>query len=249
MREKPRDSRRERLNKIIARAGVASRRRADELIQQGLVTVNGHVERELGAKAIWGVDSIEIQGRPLPSPPKKLYVMLNKPFGYMSTLHDPEGRPIVLDLIKGVKTRVYPVGRLDFDSHGLLILTNDGDLAFRLAHLRFHIPRIYKVIVEGMVTDTSVKNMEQGVILEDGPTHPARATVLHRTAQRTVLRITMFEGRSREIRRIFEALGHRTLKLTRIGYGGLVLGGVKEGQYRPLTDEEVQSLRRSVRLH
>ena len=246
--EKKDDRKNERLNKIIAIAGITSRRRADDLIALGLVTVNGQVEKRVGSKAVWGVDSIKVDGHPIPDPPKKIYLLVNKPFGYVSTLHDPEGRPIIRDLVKDVKERVYPIGRLDFDSSGLLILTNDGELAFRLMHPRFHIPRTYKVIVEGFISDTSVERLKKGVFLDDGPTNPARVRIIKAQQGRSVVRITIFEGRSREIRRMCEAVGHKTLKLTRIGYGNLNLGNLKVGKYRHLNDVEVKALRTSVGL-
>ncbi len=247
--EKKDDRKRERLNKIIAMAGIASRRRADELISSGLVTVNGRAETTAGSKAIWGIDSINVDGHPIPDPPKKIYLMLNKPFGYVSTLHDPEGRPVIQDLIKNIKERVYSVGRLDFDSSGLLILTNDGELAFRLMHPRFHIPRTYKVTIEGYISNASVKRLEKGIFLDDGPTSPARVRIINRQQGRSVLSITIFEGRSREIRRMFRAMGHKTLKLTRIGYGGLYLGDLKVGKYRHLKRIEVSDLLTSVGIN
>jgi len=246
--EKKNDTKKERLNKILAISGITSRRRADELISSGLVTVNGLVEKRVGSKAVWGVDSINVDGHPVPDPPKKIYLLLNKPFGYVSTLHDPEGRPIIRDLVKDVKERIYPVGRLDFDSSGLLILTNDGELAFRLMHPKFHIPRTYKVIVEGVISDKSVERLKKGVSLDDGPTNPARVRIIETQQGRSVVRITIFEGRSREIRRMCEAVGHKTLKLTRIGYGNLDLGDLKVGKYRHLKNVEVKALRKSVRL-
>ncbi|RLB25450.1 MAG: pseudouridine synthase [Deltaproteobacteria bacterium] len=246
--EKKNDTKKERLNKILAISGITSRRRADELISSGLVTVNGLVEKRVGSKAVWGVDSINVDGHPVPDPPKKIYLLLNKPFGYVSTLHDPEGRPIIRDLVKDVKERIYPVGRLDFDSSGLLILTNDGELAFRLMHPKFHIPRTYKVIVEGVISDKSVERLKKGVSLDDGPTNPARVRIIETQQGRSVVRITIFEGRSREIRRMCEAVGHKTLKLTRIGYGNLDLGDLKVGKYRHLKNVEVKALRKSVGL-
>jgi len=240
--------RRERLNKIISMAGIASRRRADELISSGLVTVNGQVETGLGSKAIWGADSITVNSRAIPDPPRKIYVMLHKPFGYVSTLRDPEGRPIIRDLIQDIKERIYPVGRLDFDSSGLLILTNDGELAYRLMHPRFHIPRTYKVIIEGSLSGASVERLRKGISLDDGPTSPARVKVIERGQEKSVVRITIFEGRSREIRRMFEALGHKSLKLMRIGYGSLHLGDLKVGKYRHLKNSKVKILHTSVGL-
>jgi 23S rRNA pseudouridine2605 synthase len=238
----------ERLNKILATAGIASRRRADELISRGLVTVNGRKETRLGSQAIWGIDAIAVNGQPIPGPPRKIYLILNKPFGYVCTLRDPEGRPIVRDLIKGVKERIYPVGRLDFDSQGLLILTNDGEVSHRLMHPKFRIPRTYKAIIGGSISNESVEQLKKGVLLDDGPTGPARVRVVNRQHKRSVVRITIFEGRSREIRRIFEALGHKTLQLIRIGYGNLQIGDLKVGDYRHLNEREVKALRTSVGL-
>ncbi len=238
----------QRLNKIIAMAGITSRRRADELISQGLVSVNGREERRVGARAIWGIDVIEVNGRPIPDPPQKIYLMLNKPFGYVSTLHDPEGRPIIRDLIKDVKDRVFPVGRLDFDSQGLLILTNDGELSYRLMHPKFRIPRTYRVIVSGSLADMSVEQLRKGILLEDGLTKPAEVGLVGKQRGRTIVTITIFEGRSREIRRMFDALGHKTLKLIRTAYGNLSLGSLRVGKYRHIRSVEVNALRTSVGL-
>ena len=238
----------ERLNKIIAGSGIASRRRADELISSGRVWVNGEIITKAGSKAIWGLDTIIVDGRRLPDPPKKFYLLLNKPFGYVCTLHDPQGRPVVHDLLADVKERVYPVGRLDFDSQGLLILTNDGELAFRLAHPRFQVPRTYKVLVEDAIEPQSVKKLREGIMLDDGRAGPARVRILERDQGRSLLRITISEGRKREVRRMLEAAGYRTIQLTRTHYGSLRLGALKVGRYRRLTKEEVQSLRSSVGL-
>ena len=236
------------MNKIIAMAGIASRRRADELMSQGLVMVNGHKQTELGARAVWGIDAIEVDGHPIPGPPKRIYVMLNKPFGYVSTLRDPEGRPIIRDVIKDIKERIYPVGRLDFDSQGLLIVTNDGELSFRLMHPKFRIPRTYKVTVDRSLSDASVQQLKKGILLDDGLTNPAQVKIIDRQQGKSVVRITIFEGRSREVRRMFEAVGHKPLKLIRTGYGGLTLGSLKVGKYRHLRSVEVKALRSSVGL-
>jgi len=238
----------ERLNKIIAGSGIASRRRADALISSGRVVVNSQIITKAGSKAVWGVDTIIVDGQRLPDPPKKLYLLLNKPFGYVCTLHDPQGRPIVRDLLGDLKERVYSVGRLDFDSQGLLILTNDGELAFRLTHPRFQVPKTYKVLVEGAIEPQSVKKLQKGIMLNDGLAGPARVRILEREQGRSLLRITISEGRSREIRRMLEAAGHRTIQLLRAKYGNLSLGTLKVGRYRHLTAEEAQSLRLSVGL-
>lgn len=218
------------------------------MISSGRVMVNGRKVTKAGSKAVWGVDKIIVDGQRLPDPPKKVYVLLNKPFGYVCTLHDPQGRPIVRDLLSDLKERVYPVGRLDFDSQGLLILTNDGELAFRLTHPRFQVPRTYKVLVEGTI-GPQLNTLRKGIILDDGPTCRARVRVLERQQARSLLRITISEGRSREIRRMLEAVGHRTIQLIRTGYGSLSLGNLKVGRYRYLTNEEVRSLRSSIGLH
>lgn len=248
MTEKKDEKGGERLNKIIAMSGISSRRSADALISAGRVIVNGRVITEPGSKAVWGTDSIVVDGKQVPDPPEKIYIILHKPFGYVSTLKDPEDRPIISDLIPDIKERIYPVGRLDFDSQGLLILTNNGDLAFRLMHPRFHIPRTYKVTVNGHIAAQSVKRLRQGILLDDGPTNPAGVRIIKREKDRTVLRITMFEGRSREIRRMFEAVGHKTIKLIRTGYGNLALGSLKTGKYRHLTSSEIKNLHASVGL-
>ncbi len=237
-----------RLNKIIALSGIASRRKADNLISSGAVMVNGRVERKLGSKAVWGKDHITVEGRPVPDPPKKIYLMLNKPFGYVSTLHDPEGRPIILDLIPDASERVYPVGRLDFDSQGLMILTNDGELAYRLMHPRYRVPRTYKAKVVGTVSDDSVSTLKKGVDLRDGRTNPARVRILKRERERSVLRVIITEGRYREIRRMFAAVGHDTISLARTGYGPLALGRLKVGKYRLLSGAEIDELRSVVGL-
>jgi 23S rRNA pseudouridine2605 synthase len=238
----------DRLNKIIASSGIASRRRADDLISSGRVAVNGHIITEAGSRAVWGSDVITVDGQRLPPPPRKVYLLLNKPFGYVCTLHDPQGRPTVRDLLDGIEERVYPVGRLDFETLGLLILTNDGELAFRLAHPSFQIPRTYKALVEGIIKPYAVQKLRKGVMLDDGLTNPARVRILERERGRSLLRITVTEGRSREIRRMLEAVSHRAIQLMRTEYGNLRLGTIKVGTYRHLTEKEVQSLRSSVEL-
>jgi len=232
----------QRINRIISEAGLASRRKADELISAGRVTVNGTILKELGAKADWGKDRILLDGREIPAPPEKIYLMLNKPFGYVCTLHDPQGRPIVTDLIKNISQRVYPVGRLDFDSMGLLLLTNDGDFSFQVTHPRFHLPRTYKVTVRGIVTKKDIDNMTRGMELEDGPIRASSAALLKREGDKSLVRLTIAQGRNRIVRRMFEALGYTVIHLVRIGFGNLELGELKVGKYRNLKPEEITSL-------
>ena len=249
MTEKTDDKNSQRLNKVIAMSGIASRRKADELISLGRVMVNNKVETRVGIKVRQGVDSIVVDGKTVSNVQQKIYIILNKPFGYVSTLNDPHGRPIIMDLLKDVKKRVFPVGRLDFDSQGLLILTNDGRLAFRLMHPKFHIPRTYKVIINGYVSNKSAVRLEKGIPLEDGLTHPAHVRIIKRDQNRSTVRITIFEGRSREIRRMFEALGHKTIKLIRTDYGNLVLGDLKVGKFRYIKELELKALQTLVGLH
>ncbi|PKN64572.1 MAG: pseudouridine synthase [Deltaproteobacteria bacterium HGW-Deltaproteobacteria-15] len=237
-----------RLNRILSLAGAASRRKADELIQAGRVTVNGKQVREPGTRAVWGEDNIKLDGRDVRKPSERIYILLNKPFGVVSSLRDPEKRPVVSDLVKGVGERVYPVGRLDFDTMGLLILTNDGDLAHRLAHPRYHVPRTYKVTVEGSISNESLDSLRKGVVLEDGFSGPSKVTSIQRSAGRSMIRMTITRGRSRMVRRMVEAAGHKVIHLLRTGFGSLELGNLKVGAYRFLETDEVESLKRLVGL-
>jgi len=168
--------------------------------------------------------------------------MLNKPFGYICTLKDPAGRPVVTDLLKDIPVRIYPVGRLDFDTLGLLLMTNDGDLAHRLTHPSYQVPRTYKATVSGFLTDEAMFALRNGIDLEDGPSGPSRAVVVSRNNRQSTVRITIRQGRSRQIRRMLEAVGYLVIHLIRIGFGPLKLGDLKLGQYRKLDDPEIQSL-------
>jgi len=237
-----------RINQILTLAGITSRRKADDLIQSGRVSVNGHVVKELGSRAIWGKDPILVDDREIPGPFKRIYLMMNKPFGTMSTLSDPAGRPLITDLVQGVGQRIYPVGRLDFDTMGLLLLTNDGEWAHRLAHPRYRIPRTYKATVAGQVSDGAINRLQAGVTLDDGPCAPAKVALIARSEGQSVLRVTINQGKRRQVRRMLEAVGHRVVHLIRTDFGGLTLGDLKVGQYRHLTDEELDSLKKRVNL-
>jgi 23S rRNA pseudouridine2605 synthase len=239
----------QRINRILSTAGLTSRRKADEWIRLGRVRVNGITVLEPGTQAVWGKDRIEVDGQEVRPPAEGLYIVLNKPFGYMSTLKDPEGRPVVTDLLRGVDQRVFPVGRLDFDTMGLLLLTNDGDLAYRLTHPRYGVPRTYKVTVEGAVTEQALSQLQIGIVLEDGARVNAKVTVIGSPRGRTLLRMTIRQGKSRQIRRMMEAVGHPVVHLVRIGFGMIQLGELKVGHYRSLTHEELQDLKESVGLH
>lgn len=233
----------ERLQKVMARAGVASRRRCEEMIAAGRVKVNGRVVTRLGTKVDPEKDVIEVNGKVLPPPEKKVYILLYKPRGYVSTVRDPQGRPKVVDLLHGVRQRVYPVGRLDYDSEGLLLLTNDGELAFVLTHPRHRVPKTYEVLVEGVPDAEKLSQMAKGLLLEDGPTAPAKVRLLKEERGRALLEVTIREGRKRQVRRMCEHIGHPVLRLVRTRIGPLSLKGLKPGQYRYLSPREVQQLR------
>jgi 23S rRNA pseudouridine2605 synthase len=238
----------QRVNRILSLAGITSRRKADEWIQAGRVTVNGEVLRQPGAKAVWGIDDIRVDGKPVPNLSDRLYLMLNKPFGYVSSLRDPEGRPVVTDLLPGINERVYPVGRLDFDSLGLLLLTNDGEWAHRLTHPRFHVSKTYKVTVEGEVSEATLRRLRNGVYLEDGFSEPAKASLIGRHGDQTDLRITVTSGKKRLVRRMIEAVDCRVVHLIRTGFGVIELGNLKIGRYRRLEPEEVEAMKKLTGL-
>lgn len=236
----------QRLNRILSSAGLASRRNADELIRSGRVTINGEPVNALGVLAIWGVDSIRVDGREIPAPSERVYLMLNKPFGYICALKDPAGRPLVTDLLKGLPQRVYPVGRLDFDTLGLLLLTNDGEWAHRLTHPRYHVPRTYKITVAGQITDLALTNLGKGVPLEEGPSGPSKTHLIMRNESQSIIRMTITRGMSRQVRRMVEATGFRVIHLMRTAFGNLQLGDLKIGGYRHLTPEEIRTTKKLV---
>lgn len=234
----------ERLQKLIARAGVTSRRRAEELIVQGRVQVNGLVVTELGAKADPEKDTITVDGRELPSPQREYY-LLHKPRGYVTTVRDPQGRPTVIDLVPAW-TRLFPVGRLDLDSEGLLLLTNDGELAYLLTHPRFEVEKVYEVWVRGHPTPKDLEALRRGVLLEDGPARAAQVEMLGNWQKGARLAVTMYEGRKREVRRLFGTLGFEVKRLIRRRLGPIELGDLPVGHARRLTPQEVANLYRAA---
>jgi 23S rRNA pseudouridine2605 synthase len=237
-----------RINRILSLAGIASRRKADDLLKTGRIMINGRVVKEPGVQAFWGKDQIKLDGKEIPRPSQRIYLMLNKPFGYICSLKDPEGRHVVTELLRDIHERVYPVGRLDFDSLGLLLLTNDGEWAHRLAHPRYHVPKTYKVTCQGLISEQSLQHLKEGIHLEDGFIKPSQITLLERNARRSLVRMTITSGRSRVIRRMLEALGHEVLQLIRIGFGVLELGDLKIGQYRHLENREMEAIKKMIRL-
>ena len=239
----------QRINRILSLSGHSSRRKADELIVSGRVMLNGQIVRELGTKAIWGQDSIKVDGREILPPSERTYLMLNKPFGYICSLDDPSGRPLAADLLKDVQQRVYSVGRLDFDSLGLLLFTDDGEWAHRLTHPRYHVPKTYKITVNGKVSEEALNALRSGIQLEDGYSGPSKTALIQEGGGKSVLRMTITTGRSRLVRRMLEFVGHRVVHLIRIGFGVLELGGLKIGHYRHLDSDEVEAMKKIVGLH
>ena len=229
----------ERLQKILAKAGIASRRNAEELIRQGKVTVDGKVVTEMGCRVDPDKQRVAFEGRPLRLEEEKIYILLNKPRGYVTTLSDPQGRPIVSSLLTGITSRVFPVGRLDFDTEGALILTNDGDFAERILHPRFEIERTYQAEVRGQPAPEKIRALKEGIELEGKKTWPAKVHIIAEEKATTTLEITIHEGRKRQVRMMFAAIGHRVLALKRIAYGGLQLGTLPTGKYRRLTPTDL----------
>lgn len=235
----------ERLQKILAQAGVASRRAAEELIAAGRVRVGGKVVRELGSKADPVRDKITVDGRPV-HVERHVYYLLNKPRGVVTTLSDPEGRPTIRDLMKGVTERIFPVGRLDYSTAGVLLCTNDGALANAVLHPSRRIERTYAVKLRGHVRPETVDKWRKGVELDDGITAPAQVSVLEQTDNATWLRVTIHEGRNRQIHRMGDATGHPVQRLTRLEFAGLTAEGLAPGDFRELTQKELTRLRRET---
>ncbi|MEJ2698321.1 MAG: pseudouridine synthase [Desulfuromonadales bacterium] len=233
----------QRLQKLISAAGLASRRQAEKWIDQGRVTVDGRVA-SLGESADPEVSRIEVDGKPLVFAEKKYYILLNKPVGYVTTRRDPQGRPVVTDLVRAIPARLYPVGRLDLTTEGLLILTNDGALANFLAHPRHQVDKSYLARVRGVLSEAERRRLEQGVALEDGLTAPARVDKVRVAGNHTWFEITIREGRNRQVRRMCEAVGHSVSRLKRIRIGFLELGDLAPGSFRQLTPAEVARLKK-----
>ncbi|MBN1829291.1 MAG: rRNA pseudouridine synthase [Deltaproteobacteria bacterium] len=232
----------ERLQKIIARAGVASRRKAEEMIREGRVAVNGQTVALLGSKADPDVDEIRVDGCRITVESELVYLLLYKPAGYVTTSNDPQGRPIVTDLIRAVPERLYPVGRLDYDSEGLLILTNDGQFAHKIQHPRHGILKSYLVKVRGVLNDADIAAIGEGRHLEDGFFRPREVRLERRNPKSTWLTVSLTEGRNRIIRRYFDTFGHPAARLIRTSIGHIEVGSLKEGEYRMLRKREVEAL-------
>ena len=235
-----------RLQKVIAASGLASRRAAETMIQEGKVTVNGEVVQTPGRCIDPSTDHVKVNGRHLKPTEPEVFLLLHKPPGYVTTMHDPLGRSTIAELLEKVKVRVFPVGRLDYDAEGLILLTNNGNLAQACLHPRYHVPKTYLVKVSGVCTDEEIRNLEEGVALEDGVTAPAVVRKSGKAKSNSWLELTIYEGRKHQIKRMIEAVGHRVMRIKRTRFGPIALGDLPVGACRFAADAEANALRAIV---
>ncbi len=234
----------ERLQKYIARCGITSRRKAEELIVNGKVKVNGIVVSELGTKIDADIDSVTVDNNKISESNQLIYIKLYKPEGYVTTVKDQFGRKTVLDLIE-IKERIYPIGRLDYNTSGLLLLTNDGDLANKLMHPKYHIYKTYVAEVDGRINDEEINKLKTGVIIEDYKTAPARVRLLNSSKNTSTVEISIYEGKNRQVRKMLDAVGHKVLTLKRVSMGQITLDNLKPGSWTYLNEDEIKFLRRN----
>ncbi|MBI4791584.1 MAG: rRNA pseudouridine synthase [Deltaproteobacteria bacterium] len=232
----------ERLQKILAQAGAGSRRTAEIYISEGRVTIDGQVVTDMGVKVDPALHDICLNGRSIRSSEEKIHILLHKPVGYVTTLSDPQGRPIVTSLLTGISQRVFPVGRLDLDTSGALLLTNDGDLAQRILHPSFEITKTYVARVAGRPAAADINRLAAGIDLEGRRTSPAQLQVLRQTPRYAEVQIIIHEGRKRQVRKMFAAIGHKVLELKRIAYGNLKLGSLPAGKFRLLGEKDIEKI-------
>ncbi|HBC30415.1 MAG TPA: pseudouridine synthase [Clostridiales bacterium] len=233
----------ERLQKYIARCGIASRRKAEEIILQGNVKVNGIIVKELGSKINPEKDVVTVHDKKIHEKEEHIYIKLYKPEGYITTVKDQFNRKTVLDLIN-ISERIYPIGRLDYDTSGLLLLTDDGDLANKLMHPKYRIFKTYEVEIKGSISEASINMLRNGVLIDGYKTAPAKVKLINQSQMNTSVQISIHEGKNRQVRKMFKKIGHRVIKLKRISFGNINLGGLSEGQWKYLTDDEVKYLKR-----
>lgn len=231
-----------RINKYIARAGIASRRKADELLAAGNIKVNGLTLKEPGYDVVEG-DVVEVNGRRIEAEEKQVYILLNKPVGFVTTVSDDRERDTVMDLVRDVDARLFPVGRLDYNTSGMLILTNDGDFAYRMTHPRHEIPKTYRALVSGVLSDEKCARLRNGVDIGGFITSKAEVKIVKGTPRQTLVDITIHEGKNRQVRKMFKAVGNSVQTLERIAVGNVRLGRLAAGHYRKLTREEVEYLK------
>lgn len=232
-----------RLQKLMAESGVASRRKCEEIIYSGKVKVNGILITEPGCKVDKDRDVIEVDGNIIKSFDEKLYILLNKPGGYITSVKDQFGRSTVLDLLKGIDTRLFPMGRLDYDTEGLLIMTNDGELTYRITHPKYNIDKTYRALVHGEVSKDDIKAFQKGITIADYVTAPAKMEIIRYSKGNSIVDITIHEGRNRQVRKMCSAIGHEVIRLKRIKIGEIKLGELKTGEWRYLSDLEIRYLK------
>lgn len=242
----------ERLHKVLARSGVASRRASERMILEGRVKLNGRVVEQLGTKVDPDADVVTVDGRRVrlvdAEDQEKVYFLLNKPPNVLTTTRDDRGRKTVMDLVKGASDgRIYPVGRLDFDAEGALLLTNDGELANLLTHPRYHVPKTYLAKVKGLPSEPKLDKLRRGIYLEDGPTKPAHVEVAQRAKVNTWVEIIITEGRNRQVKRMFWRIRHPVMKLVRVAFAGISVDDLAPGEFRTLSRKELAHLRSLVR--
>jgi len=231
-----------RLQKFIAMAGIASRRKAEELIAAGRVKVDGKICTAMGQQIIPGEQEVLFDNKVVTAEEKLIYVLLNKPKGYVTTLSDPQGRPIVSSLLKGIKERVFPVGRLDIDTTGALLLTNDGELAQSILHPKYEVYKTYEAEVRGTPTANAIRSLEKGIFLENKKTAPAKLRIKRKNKRNAVIIITIHEGRKRQVKKMFQAVGHPVQSLKRLAYGRLELDNLAPGKFRILNQNDIKRI-------
>ena len=230
-----------RINKYIAEAGIASRRKADELISNGNVKVNNITLTEPGYNVVSG-DIVEVNGRRIEASENKVYIMLNKPVGYITSVKDEQNRPTVMDLVTDIEGRIFPIGRLDYNTSGLLLMTNDGDFSYKVAHPKHHMGKTYRAKVQGIISREKLSKLRHGIDIGGFITSPAKAEIIKELPKQTVVEITIYEGKNRQIRKMFSKLGNPVLELERIAIGNVKLGRLAIGGYRKLSQKEIESL-------
>ncbi len=229
-----------RLQKYLAMAGIASRRKAEEYIAAGRVKVDGKISTAMGQQIIPGQHKILFDNKKVEAKEKLIYILLNKPKGYVTTLSDPQGRPIVTSLLQGIKERVFPVGRLDLDTTGALLLTNDGELAQNILHPKYEVYKTYEAEVKGNPSPAAIRSLEKGILLENKKTAPAKLRIKRKNKRNTVIIITIHEGRKRQVKKMFQAIGHPVQSLKRLAYGELGLNNIQEGKYKILHQKDIK---------
>lgn len=231
-----------RLQKYLAQCGISSRRKAETYIAEGRVSVDGQVTTEMGIRIIPGRNRVTFDGKPVEMRERPVYYLLNKPKGYVTTLSDPQGRPVVTSLLKGVRARLFPVGRLDLDTEGALILTNDGSLAQKIQHPRYNTDKTYEALVRGVPARDKMSSLEKGIMLEDKLTSPAKLSILAKKGRNCLIKIIIHEGRKRQVRKMFAHIGHPVLHLKRTAYGKLQLGRLPIGSYKQLNSADLKKI-------